>query len=472
MKANYILAALVSMLPVFQACHEKPEENVEIELKQCLTPAQLAYDITGMDVAFSWTVAKDAESYNLVIASDPACVTVVESVAVAPEDVPYAVELAEGEYYFKVQAIAGGKDPSNWAIYDGMVKVEDNAPAIDLSAAATANCYVVNTAGKYKFRSNKANTSTAIEGITDVVILWETSTEDETATLAPNSVIAKVSYKDGYIEFATPKTFKPGNALIAARNITMGTDETTGEAVEKIRILWSWHIWLTSEPIADVTVGDIVLMDRNLGELSASARTSMLYQWGRKDPFPGSYGNAKKVAVAGEQTTARGSSIKSYAENPTVLSGRILTDGADFIHKDLADLDLWGTGDDKTEQDPCPAGYKVPHAGTDTSNDISKTPFAALSGLTFNSGVFTLGSASFSQTGCYLLNTISPSVGSADLLIEENTCYLWTASRNAKRQGGCIRISEGSAAYWIKNKDAEAPYQAKNNAFAVRCQKM
>ena len=219
----------------------------------------------------------------------------------------------------------------------------------------------------------------------------------------------------------------------------------------------------------------MTLMDRNLGELSASARTSMLYQWGRKDPFPGSFGNMKKVAVAGIKTTAEGTPIQVYEEKPTVLSGNIGNTGASHIYSSMASLDLWGTDSEKSIQDPCPAGYKVPHAGEDMTNDISKTAFAPLSGLKFNSGVFELGTATFGSTGCYLLNTTESHTASSDLLIEENTCYLWTASRNANRQGGCIRISVDTAVeaeYWIRTSDSQAQYQAKNNAFAVRCQKI
>lgn len=485
MKTNYISAILAGMLAIasVQACQEK--EGPDSGLTQCLSPAQLSCDVTNLDVKFSWTVSKDAEEYNLVIASDEAFETVVKSVVVAPEEVPYTVTLDEGEYYFKVQATAEKLEPSNWSVYENVVVVEDTTPAVDLSASATANCYIVSKAGKYKFKPTQGATSAAVEGIAEVVILWETSTEDETATLAANSVIANVSYKDGYIEFATPKTFKPGNALIAAKTeVRKETDATTGETVEKQDVLWNWHIWLTSEPVTDVQVsGGLVLMDRNLGELSATARTSMLYQWGRKDPFPGLSGNGKKVAVAGELTTLRGGSgsLDWLIMNPTKLNGQLSDGEAKSCHASWTETTMWGTGADKTQYDPCPAGYKVPYPVegdiTDAVNDIAKTRFAGFSGMTFNSanGVFELGSAKFAATGCYLLNTISPSVASSDIQ-ESGSAYLWTAYYKNKRLAGCLRVANEtagvSATYWSKSGDKTSQYHSKYNAYAVRCEKM
>ena len=457
-----VILNVAMMILCLHACTEKPyEEYKELNLNQCLTPAQLTHKVNGVAAEFSWTLGKDAQAYNLVIASDRDFQTIVGTYVVDPEELPYKVELASGTYYYKVQASSDEKNPSFWAVYEKSIHIEKIIPIVDLSAL-NANCYIVSEAGKYKFKPTKGSTSTPVEGITAVSILWETSTKDESENLEPNSVIAEVTYSDGYIHFATPETFCPGNVLIAAKN-------------DQDKILWSWHIWLISEKMVDVEVGEITLMDRNLGELSASARTSMLYQWGRKDPFPGSFGNMKKVAVAGIKTTAEGTPIQVYEEKPTVLSGNIGNTGASHIHSSMASLDLWGKDSEKTINDPCPAGYKVPYAGQDQTNDLSKTPFAALSGLKFNSGVFELGTATFGSTGCYLLNTTESHTASSDLLIEENTCYLWTASRNANRQGGGIRISVDTvveAEYWIRTSDSEAQYQAKNNAFAVRCQKI
>lgn len=135
----------------------------------------------------------------------------------------------------------------------------------------------------------------------------------------------------------------------------------------------------------------------------------------------------------------------------------------------------------KSEYDPCPSGYKVPQAWEQSfnENNIAKTRFAALSSLTFADGSFSMttggGSLKFSPTGYYLINTDTgnyASVGST-VQIDGNSCYLWTASRVNKRLAGSISISEASGAgFWAKTGDTSAKYQGKNNAYAVRCEKM
>ncbi len=63
------------------------------------------------------------------------------------------------------------------------------------------------------------------------------------------------------------------------------------------RIVWSWHVWVTGyDPEADIfewtDANGITYkyMDRNLGALSAEKYSKdalgLMYQWGRKDPFP------------------------------------------------------------------------------------------------------------------------------------------------------------------------------------------
>lgn len=78
----------------------------------------------------------------------------------------------------------------------------------------------------------------------------------------------------------TPDVYKKGNAVVAAK-------DASGV------ILWSWHIWLTDQPNEEVYKNDAgVMMDRNLGALSVQKGSvlslGLLYQYGRKDPFPSS----------------------------------------------------------------------------------------------------------------------------------------------------------------------------------------
>lgn len=266
------------------------------------------------------------------------------------------------------------------------------ASATDLSASASANSYIVSAAGDYKFKAVKGNGSTALSGIDKVDILWETVN----TTTAPevNSVIAAADYdlqdgEDAVIVFKTPATLKPGNALIAAK-------DASG------KILWSWHIWIPETVISTNTYGDImgaVAMDRNLGALvAATAGTSpvdvtsfgLLYQWGRKDPFPGAASLASSPSSAalagGSITKATGViTLEESIANPTLMG---YTANGDWI--DVSDDNLWKNAE-KTIYDPCPAGYRVP--ARDTSKDFWSSDLSAKTGWAEDgtNGWFTLG---------------------------------------------------------------------------------
>ena len=235
---------------------------------------------------------------------------------------------------------------------------EPTGSVVDLSKDASANTYIVNAAGDYKFKAVKGNSEEAV-AVAKAEILWET---ENTAT-APevNAIIAKVGVADGYITFSTPETLKPGNALIAAKDASDA-------------ILWSWHIWI---PATEVKVLDAEafcgakMMDRNLGALTATSMTGdpdplsigVFYQWGRKDPFPGmcTFSGNSGAKVAGTAWTAHGELVNTaysvahpteYVHVPSVDAGVWNVDDP---------KDLWNTEDNKkTVYDPCPAGYRVP----------------------------------------------------------------------------------------------------------------
>ena len=197
----------------------------------------------------------------------------------------------------------------------------------DLSAAGTrtANCYVVKTtdANKwYRFkatvRGNGAQTAEDISYTGAVIpagdkispvkagLVWET--RDNNGTV---HTLDYVGYsRNGYIVFKLGSAHE-GNAVVAAKD---------GAS----KILWSWHIWATAAFDGDnikvqkyetrprngisgyenITKRTFNMMDRNLGAASAmpASKTEaeviktygLLYQFGRKDPFPGP-GEMKKT---------------------------------------------------------------------------------------------------------------------------------------------------------------------------------
>ena len=225
----------------------------------------------------------------------------------------------------------------------------------NLSKQGTANSYVVTEAGEYKIKAVKGNTEESVGAVASAEILWETWNNQETVT--PNSVIASVGVDGDFITFATPATFHAGNALIAAKDAS-GT------------ILWSWHIWLPATPVADVADANYSTknaMTRNLGALvdaTIDAPTTvesfgLLYEWGRKDPFPGLgvLSGAGAITVAGNVSAQEGPmSVEDAIKNPNVY---VYKAKADWAADGTDTASLWGETT-KTVYDPCPVGYMLP----------------------------------------------------------------------------------------------------------------
>ena len=220
---------------------------------------------------------------------------------------------------------------------------DDGVEYTDLSAAGTANCYLIQGAGDYKFKSVIGNTDATVGNVKSVEVLWESFGTDEMPNVG--DLIASVSYKNGYIRFSTPESFRDGNAVIAAKN-SKGT------------ILWSWHIWCAEEGWAEQVYYNNAgtMMDRNLGATSATpgdvGALGLLYQWGRKDPFLGSSSITSSVEAksTGVWSSSSSGSIYNAEANPMTFYTQMgLPHGS------------WDSV--KTVYDPCPAGWRVPDGG-------------------------------------------------------------------------------------------------------------
>ena len=236
--------------------------------------------------------------------------------------------------------------------------------AMDLSAQGTANSYIVTAAGNYTFKTVKGNSEESVGTVASAEILWET----ENTGTAPEagSIIASVSYEEGYVTFSTPETLKAGNALIAVKDAE-GT------------ILWSWHIWIPKDAIvvldAEAFAG-AKMLDRNLGALVATnaegavdpLSNGLCFQWGRKDPFPGTTNYAEKpvgATVAGTAWTHHKELITTeYSiQHPTEYASVPEVDSGVWNSEDPQDL--WLKDGKKTIYDPCPVGYRVPDYNSD-----------------------------------------------------------------------------------------------------------
>ena len=229
---------------------------------------------------------------------------------------------------------------------------DDTTVYADLSAEETANCYIISEAGDYKFKAVIGNTDGTIGNVKSVEVLWESFGTDT----APNvgDLVTSVSYKNGYIRFSTPETFREGNAVIAAKN-------------SKGVILWSWHIWLTDKPADQVYYNNAgTMMDRNLGATSATpgdvGALGLLYQWGRKDPFLGSSSISDGVEPLSTVAWPEPAVYTDYWQSeqkglPDMVEKNPMT----FYPYYYAPNGSWDTN--KAHNDPCPPGYRVPNGG-------------------------------------------------------------------------------------------------------------
>lgn len=244
----------------------------------------------------------------------------------------------------------------------------DMSTATDLSASATANCYIVdgsvaaNAGASFKFKAAKGKGGAVLTTINtdddanDVVVLWET----KNTSTAPEKgdIIAAVDYDlqsgdDAYIVFKMPATITPGNALIAAKD--------AGD-----NILWSWHIWVPETEIANVDAGFAAagtIMDRNLGALIAMPTDGanvkalgMYYQWGRKDPLCGTKIQGTPSSAMRQYVSGAAADYDTSIQNPTVF---YYIESSNWLSTNVTTL--WDEGEGKkTQYDPCPPGYKVP----------------------------------------------------------------------------------------------------------------
>lgn len=237
--------------------------------------------------------------------------------------------------------------------------------------SAPANCYIANAIKtRYLFNPYIGGTSTPLT-TASIALIWETS----------KNLIKYLDLRDGVASFYVDESLDkddnptgevtPGNALI-------GGYDADGN------LLWSWHIWVTnSSPATDViSLNGHELMNINLGaDCNSNAdkdHTKILhsyglyYQWGRRAPFVGPndwnfYGNEDKrmydadednIYLSYEASSTEIGTTEWGAKHPmTIIKGNPDNE-YDWLYSSHDDT-LWEEGA-KSEQDPCPSGWRVP----------------------------------------------------------------------------------------------------------------
>lgn len=279
----------------------------------------------------------------------------------------------------------------------------------NLSTISTANCYVISTSGQYCFFVALGNQEalSMIDATKSVSVLWESFGNSRTPDVG--DLIKSVSYNDGYIAFKTANSFKEGNAVIAAKDVSGN-------------IIWSWHIWLTDEPQGQEYYNNAgTMMDRNLGATSATpgdvGALGLLYQWGRKDPFLGS--SSIVNCTNAKSTITWPSSVLSDSSTGTIAYS--IANPTTFIEENWENYEwyypgsesinniLWTRSDkSKSIYDPCPPGWRVPDGGTNgvwskalwSSTSIKHTYDTSNMGMNFSGKFGTASMIWYPGTAC------------------------------------------------------------------------
>ena len=269
------------------------------------------------------------------------------------------------------------------------------------------------------------------------------------------------------IGFLEPSSVDGNNMVVA---LYPNADKKQGE------ILWSWHIWMTDyapdqagvaartpntayrvdggevhtygSEFQKVNGNSKVIMDRNLGamksyngsvpaadDIVADWAFGLLYQWGRKDPFPWASGatidpntaTASTKAIYGADSNPLPEDGMGYKKvniadviggGPNTLAYAVKNPLA-FIYNTTApydwyttamanqNTDLWGDGAAKSVYDPCPKGWRIAPKGT--WNDFTRDTYTPANG-TFpyyaNGEIIENGNQYFATNGGFYNNMV------------------------------------------------------------------
>ena len=349
-------------------------------------------------------------------------------------------------------------------------------------APVAANCYIVTPSTSISLPvgvkgngGDVAGTGLSISNdlsTASLGVLWQTASGLVTAgTINTTTKMATIT-----------ASATPGNAVIA---LYSGAGQTG-------TILWSWHIWVTdynpfssaantTYTITNTASASYTFMDRNLGATNITVGDvgikGLMYQWGRKDPFPGSttidglieptlYG-AKTVVT--KTPVSASNNLGNSVLNPATFYYGInnANTGYDWytnVNDRSSQNDaLWGGAStsaptDKTIFDPCPAGWRVAawRGGASPWSAIGANGVATSNVGSFaNFGVtWSVISAGFWPAAGYRINS------SGALNYVGSNGYYWSASPNSSF-GYTLRF--GSIGVYPSNTNCRA------SGFSVRC---
>lgn len=346
-----------------------PEIIVEQSLEVPSEGGSFTVEVSTNQPSWEAEVLDDAASWLSAVASGASL-----KIDVAPNNL-------EDSRKGMVRVYAPGKANAltfkNIAIVQAPLVIEYDP--VNLSENGRSNCYIITHKGEYSFDASVRGNGLSSTGLAapsklspaGARLVWQTA----------KGMIKRLSFADGVISFEAARI--NGSAVIAA------TDASGN-------IIWSWHIWYPSAEVQGLRnqAGD-EMMNLNLGALdnepSSITSHGMLYQWGRKDPFPyspspsgGSIvtmpinvydidGNPVSIGHTDMYSLADNSLAFSIANPATCISNNHqYSTCRDWLVPAQSNNALWGnpSGDERSDgkyvktgtksfYDPCPLGWRV-----------------------------------------------------------------------------------------------------------------
>lgn len=265
-------------------------------LAACSQPAEILYpeaDFASVKLSSgSAVISEDGGEKTVFVATnreewDVQCIEDWVDISIEDNKITvYVDENPDKDSRLAVVDVIAGTKPD---VAKARLKVlQKGAATADLSAAGTANSYIAHTNASFRFdasvKGNGADDGNTFYigyhglEITEAAyadLAWESTFDaDKTRSTKIISGAPVYSQEEQAVYFSTGEI--QGNAVISVH-------DAEGE------ILWSWHIWVSDEPVKTSRGNGLEWMDRNLGALNNDpediANRGMLYQWGRKDPF-------------------------------------------------------------------------------------------------------------------------------------------------------------------------------------------
>ena len=340
----------------------------------------------------------------------------------------------------------------------------------------TANCYMVHTAGNYKLPLVYGN---AIKnGATNAAAYTGVSGQLETFLRHDGSAITGPWIKDNGITVTSAELlWQDAEGLITNVGIdgdyltlTVGKNAAAqeGNAVVAAKdaggnIVWSWHIWVTKQTFANLTSVNTgshtyQVTPVNLGWVgdAVSPGYNTFYQWGRKDPFPGTGSVTYSTSSATIADNIKNpTTFYNVSEKPNTSTAYNLWDAQQTGSDNIT------TATKKTVYDPSPAGFCVPtgnlyyYFGDGEKNRSISTWDSTNNGATWNLGI--TGNALFFPAS----GRRDP--GNGNLNWVGSYGYIWSASAygsNANYAPNLIYSSDTAKWVWY--------YSRRSYGFPVR----